>query len=416
VPEEARSAEQGESLLEALAAAVEGDEDVRRQLVDALRTSDESRRAIVAEMARAGNTKPLADAALPAVPVAIGRTLVGDPLGRWRRGPRRSLVIIGDSIANQCSRMLRSTLRDALPGGTSYGYAGLAGGTFASWQVTGEWDAVGATDANLGLPATPAAARRSPGGAGATLTWTCPPGWTVDDAEIHWVDDAASGPAFTYRVDDGSWIEVACAAPGAPVARRTSVGPVGSHVAVRATRADGTGVPSPVFLGLDARDHRAANVVHALTFPGGTIASRAGADSDACLRPDRLDVALAHLEQFEPSLILWETINDAHALDLDRLETSIAAVQRAIPTAEHAAMCVYEVGDSSAQHVGQDDLHRYLAGRFDAVVDFRARWGRPADAIAAGLLGPDGIHPTARRGSGDLASALAGMLETDVEP
>jgi hypothetical protein len=416
VPEEAPSAEQGESLSEALTAAAEGDDDLRRQLVDALRGSDESRRAIVAEMVRGGTTKPPADAALPAVPVTIGRKLVGDPLGRWRRGPRRSLVIIGDSIANQCSRMLRSTLRDGLPGGTSFGYAGLAGGTFASWQVAGEWDEVGATGANLGLPTTPSAARRSPGGAGATLTWTRPPGWTVDDAELHWVDDAGSGPAFSYRIDDGSWIEVPCAAPTGPVARRTSVGPVMSQLVVRAARADGSGLPSPVFLGLDARDHRAANVVHALTFPGGTIASRAGSDSDACLRPDRLDVALAHLEQFEPSLILWETINDARSLDLDRLETAIAAVQRALPAAEHAAMCVYEVVDSSAQHVGQDELHRYLAGRFDAVVDFHARWGRPADAIAAGLLAPDGIHPTARRGSGDLAAALAGMLATDAEP
>ena len=416
MPEDAPSAEHGESLSAALAAAVEADEDVRRQLVDALRGSDESRRAVVAEMVRAGTAKRPADAALPAVPVEIGRKLVGDPLGGWRRGPRRSLVIIGDSIANQCSRMLRSTLRDALPGGTSFGYAGLAGGTFASWEVAGEWDAVGATDANLGLPATPAAARRSPGGAGATLTWTCPPGWTVDDAEVHWVDDAASGPAFSYRVDDGSWIEVACTAPPGPAARRTSVGPVGAQVVLRATRADGASVPSPVFLGLEARDHRAANVVHALTFPGGTIASRAGADSDACLRPDRLDVALAHLEQFEPSLILWETINDARALDLDRLHAAIAAVQAAIPAAEHAAMCVYEVVDSSAQHAGQDELHGYLTRRFDAVVDFRARWGRPADAIAAGLLAPDGIHPTARRGSGDLAAALAGMLATDVGP
>ena len=155
--------------------------------------------------------------------------------------------------------------------------------------------------------------------------------------------------------------------------------------------------------------------MHALTFPGGTIASRAGADTDASLRPDRLDVALAHLEPFEPSLILWETINDARALDLDRLHAAIAAVQAAIPAAEHAAMCVYEVVDSSAQHAGQDELHGYLTRRFDAVVDFRARWGRPADAIAAGLLAPDGIHPTARRGSGDLAAALAGMLATDVE-
>ena len=157
---------------------------------------------------------------------------------------------------------------------------------------------------------------------------------------------------------------------------------MGSAAALRAAREDGAASPSPVILGLDARDGGAANVLHSLTFPGGRIASRAGADLDACLRPDRIDVAIAHLALFEPTLILWETINDARSLDLDRLDASIGAVERAFPEAEHAAACVYETADHTPHAEGQDALHRYLSERFEAVVDLRARWGSPAEAEA----------------------------------
>jgi hypothetical protein len=341
-------------------------------------------------------------------------TPTADPLGRWRGSARRSLVVIGDSIANQFTKPLRATLRDRLPGGVSFGYAGLAGRVFAGWKAAGNWVAVGTTASNLGLPATPNAARRSRGGDLDVLTWTCPSSWVADEAELHWVDDAESGAAFSYRVDDGPWTEVACAGPDRPTFRRTPLGPIGSHVLLRAARIDGAATPSPVFIGLDARDRRAANVVHSLTFPGGPIATRPGADLDACLRPDRLDVAIQHLALFEPTLILWETINDAKHLDLVRLDGAIGAVERAFPGAEHVAACVYATSDRSPHAPGQDALHRFMSGRFAAVVDFRSRWGSPPEAVAAGLLDADGVHPTRVRGAADLAAAVSELLT--IEP
>ena len=208
-----------------------------------------------------------------------------------------------------------------------------------------------------------------------------------------------------------------CAAPAGPVARRTSVGPVVSQLVVRAARADGTGVPSPVFLGLDARDHRAANVVHALTFPGGTIAEPSGS------RLGRLPPARSARRRAGPPRAVRAVVDP-----LGDHQRRPSARPRS-PRDRHRGGAASDPGGRARGDVrvrgrrlelpstrGRTSLHRYLAGRFDAVVDFRARWGRPADAIAAGLLAPDGIHPTARRGSGDLASALAGMLATDAEP
>ncbi|NLV55718.1 MAG: hypothetical protein GXY13_08925, partial [Acidimicrobiales bacterium] len=85
----------------------------------------------------------------------------------------------------------------------------------------------------------------------------------------------------------------------------------------------------------------------------------------------------------------------------------------ALPDADHAAVAVYEVDRASPHDAGQDALHAFVRDRFDALVDFRPRWGSAEDAIAAGLLAEDGIHPTHLGGAVDLARALSALLAPD---
>lgn len=332
------------------------------------------------------------------------------PLPHWRATSTRSLVVVGDSIANQFTEDLRAHLRAALPGGTSFGYAGLAGVAFGRWTATGTWEAVGTGPANLGLPGTRPAARRSTGGAEDRLAWKLPRSWVADRAELHWVDDHASGRGFSYRVDGGPWADVPCDAPAAPTFRTTPLGPVRVGFEVRAATADGAPTPSPVFLGVDVRENEAATVVHSLTFPGGRIAGRSGDDADACLRPDRLDVALAHLARLEPTLVVWQGVNDAVALDADRLRAALAAAVERIPDADHVGVGVHEVDGGLRHAAGQDELRAVFTGpTFPVALDLAPRWGPPDAARAAGLLRPDGIHPT-RAGGADLGRAVAELL------
>jgi hypothetical protein len=386
------------------------DQAFREELRAALSASDEGRRAIeyAVELALfADRQEP------PAMDLGIGcRLRTPDALARWRRDPERRLLVIGDSIANQFSADLRRSLSMHLPGGSSFGSTGVAAGAFGGWAATEGWDDVGLSPENLGLPLAVGSAVRTRGHPGAALTWTRPIGFAADDAVLHWVDHAGAGPGFTVVVDDRPPVEVGCARPSTPTLQRTAVGPVRSSVEIR-SGLGGDATPSPTFLGLDAWSSSAANVLHAATFPGGRIAGREGDDADACLRPDRLDLALEHIGEIAPTLVLWETINDARNLDLDRLDACIAAVAEAVPEAEHAAVAVYEVSAATAPFAAQDELHDYLMGRFDAVLDARERWGSPDDAVAAGLLGADRTHPTPDRGCIDLGRSVAAMLAVD---
>ena len=397
------------SSLDAMLAA---DEDARREFEEALKRSPEFRRLFAPN----STTDPTGSDGRPPPPIdpATGRKLAGvDPLGRWRRTRPASLVIVGDSIACQFAPPLREALAEAVPGGWSFGYAGLAGGVHAGWVRAGPWTPVGTGGSNLGLPATAAAAVRSSGDPTAILTWTRPTRWAADRVDLHWVDDRSSGAGFSLRVDRGPWRTIPCERPDRPTLVTTPIGPINSVLEVRAANAAGAAEPSPVFLGIDVRDDAAANVVHPLTYLGGRIAGRDGDDSDACLRPERVDTALAHLSRFDPTLVLWESINDAVALDLDRLDAAVAAVEDALPDADHAAVAVYEVDRASPHDAGQDALHAFVRDRFDALVDFRPRWGSAEDAIAAGLLAEDGIHPTHLGGAVDLARALSALLAPD---
>lgn len=331
-------------------------------------------------------------------------------LHHWQDASARSLVVVGDSIANQFTESLRGLVRAMLPGGTSFGYAGVGGVAFGRWTAHGTWEPVGTSSSNLGLPATPASARRSPGGADSSLAWRLPQGWSADRAELHWVDDDASGPVFSYRVDDGPWTDVPCAAPTDPAFRTTLLGAVRGGFEVRAATASGRSMPSPVVLGVDIRDDAAANVVHSLTFPGGRLAGRVGDDANACLRPDRFEAALAHLERLAPTLVVWECVNDGVGFDEPRLEQALSAAVARLPDADHLGVGVYEVDPALRQATAQAELRGVLLGdRFDATLDLAARWGSAADARAAGLLKDDGIHPT-RAGGADLGEAIASML------